>query len=147
MAKTAYVRARVSDAEKKAIDARAETLRMTTSDYLRFCASLPIEFVDGALESRADTPIAIDATTYRKLLIEARRWGSNFNQATRALNTIGRHYVNPPRGAERAEEVVRLAARAMDSMNRAKAGMDELVRIAGALEGRAAVRADIPEER
>lgn len=146
MARRAYIRIRLTEEERALIEQRSDLFEMTISDYVRFCASLPIEFVDGALESGADAPIAIDATTYRKLLIEARRWGSNFNQATRALNTIGLHYVNPPRGAERAEEVVQLAARAMDAMNRAKDGMDEMVRIAGKLEDRAAMRANMPDE-
>lgn len=144
MPRTCRMQVRLTEREEQFIQERADRLGMTKSDYVRMCSTMPIDFTAGIDDS--DAVIAIDVTTYRKILIEARRWGANFNQATRALNTIGLHYVNPPRGAERAEEVVQLAARAMDAMNRAKGGMDEIVRIAGVLEGRAAMRANMPDE-
>ena len=136
---------RLTASEKEAIIIKASDYGMSASSYMRFLAQLPISLL-GTSDDK-DATIVIDSTTWKKLLIESRRWGSNYNQGVRALNVIGARYGNPPRDAQRAEEVVRCAAEALQYLKNAKEGMEELLKIVEKLEDRVLLKADLPDSR
>ncbi|MDO4428609.1 MAG: hypothetical protein Q4B91_03775 [Atopobiaceae bacterium] len=138
MSRTEKVLFRVSPEEKELIDFNASRLGLTQSAYLRFLVQLPIDLLGSAEDENA--PLILDSTTWKRLLIESRRWGSNYNQGVRALNKIGARYGNPPRDALRAEEVVRLASLSLQNLKLAKEGIDNLVEIARTIENKEIVR-------
>ena len=123
---------RLTASEKEAIIIKASDYGMSASSYMRFLAQLPISLL-GTSDDK-DATIVIDSTTWKKLLIES-------------LNVIGARYGNPPRDAQRAEEVVRYAAEALQYLKNAKEGMEELLKIAEKLEDRVLLKADLPDSR
>lgn len=134
---------RLTASEKDALTAKAAEYGLSTSAYMRLLAQLPVSLV-GSPDNK-DAVIVIDAATWKRLLVESRRWGSNYNQGVRALNTIGSHYKNPPRDARRAAEVVQYAADALQYLKSAKEGIDRLLEMTKKLEERVFLKADFPD--
>lgn len=101
----AVCHARVSSAELEEIRGRAAGMSLSASSYIRLMALLPTEAVGGdAAQPHPRNPatvVLVDRKTMLALLSELRRWGSQYNQAVRALNTVAANKTMRDEDAER----------------------------------------------
>jgi hypothetical protein len=81
--KTEKVFFRASSEERDDIDEAARKLDLNRSEFLRLTNSLAVRKSDDVTAT-----LLIDATTVEKMFIELNRWGKNYNQGIKALNTI-----------------------------------------------------------
>jgi hypothetical protein len=84
---------RTTTKEYAAIRATAKALDTTVSSLVRALATLPVSTQAEALNAvtngyRVRTMVVFDRTTYPRLIRQLRAWGNQYNQATRALNTV-----------------------------------------------------------
>ena len=75
---------RMSDDERAHLDGVADSLKLTRSELVRYLAQIPV----AELASGARLAVYLDKRALALIHREMRRYGTNFNQATRALNTI-----------------------------------------------------------
>ncbi|WP_165249353.1 plasmid mobilization protein [Adlercreutzia sp. ZJ141] len=75
---------RMTEDEKARLDEVAGMLKITRSELVRYLAQIPV----AELEPGARPAIYLDKRALALIHREMRRYGTNFNQATRALNTI-----------------------------------------------------------
>ena len=89
---TRRVYVRLGDYDYSLLLARATSLSLSVSDFVRLLLSLPIDFYDA--ESDPEPPLSLpgrtivsvaDLTLLRKAID---RWGVNLNQGTRAINAL-----------------------------------------------------------
>lgn len=93
------------------ISARAKLLRMSKSEYIRFCTRLPFEIIDN--DGKPDVYL-INKNLLRRMVLELNACGRNLNQAARALNIIKVRYNSWPRYDHRIEELFSLMKDAAD---------------------------------
>ena len=133
------VHVRLSEDESTKLRDKCAELQMSKSDFIRMCIQLPVAMLEDGDAPVSGSIIGVDRDAVQRLVTEARRWGNNFNQGTRALNTIGLKSNQSASSAEHSRIVLENSARAMDLMLKANDGMQELVRTARAMAEKACV--------
>ena len=81
---------RLDEKELARLKRAAERLGMSRSDYVRFISQLPAEAFSVPEEGKVVLShfVFFDTQTAHRILIEASRWGTNYNQGVHALNRI-----------------------------------------------------------
>ena len=139
-----FVHVRLTEDESTMLRYKCAQLQMSKSDFIRMCIQLPITSVDSSPNARTESVIGIDRKTIQGILTETKRWGNNFNQGVRALNTIGRKYNASLGSSEHAKSVMENSARAMEFMNKAHEGIQDVLKEVLSLANRACV--PVPED-
>jgi len=81
---------RLDEKELARLKNAAKQLGMSRSDYVRFISQLPAEAFSVPLDGQPTLMhfVFLDTQTAHRILIEASRWGTNYNQGVHALNLI-----------------------------------------------------------
>ena len=146
MRRSSQILLRVTPDEACAITAKAASLGLNRSEFLRLAAALPIDYFDQ--DSPPENPrrvVLIDRDSWMRIARESTRWGTNYNQGVRALNTIARAYAHPPKSPRAWQEVLDLSAKSLKRLRQAKEGMDTAAALAS--EIRANVLLPAPSAR
>lgn len=88
--KTADFHIRMTPEERANIDETAEKCGLTRSDLIRLLAQLPASEIHGSNVRL----VVVDAKEISRIHKEMRRFGTNLNQATHALNSISYYLRN-----------------------------------------------------
>lgn len=127
MANPVSFAARLSCEENELLRSKAEALDMSKTQFLRLAIQLPIEIYDPRKHScDSCRVIAIDRLSFLKIAVQLRKWGSNYNQSTRALNTIARRFTSPNVEGDLREEMSELVTIAARNSIAAKNGLEEV---------------------
>lgn len=137
------VHVRLSESEAALLRDKCASLQMSKTDFVKLCIHLPIELIEEG-SSPAHALIGIDRKSIKGILTEAKRWGNNFNQGTRALNAIGLKCSASASTKERSDSLMQNSARAMELMDKAHEGMREVERLARAMAKAACI--PVPED-
>lgn len=135
---------RLSEDEAIRLREKCAKLHMSKSEFARLCISLPLELSDARSTPTDSHVIGVDRETLHKIHTELRRWGNNFNQGTRSLNAIGLKYNSAISSEKQGTAVLQNSARAMELMNKAYEGVQEIKALVDALADKACV--PIPED-
>lgn len=128
----ASCRIRVSQTELDVIRLKAHEANLTVSAYVRLVAlvcsqTIPANSSDIPLIN-PETVLLIDRRTLCMLLGELRRWGTQYNQAVKAINTVAANKMMRPEDAERVVDGVILQLEEIAAMRDAlEDGMDHLL--------------------
>lgn len=88
--RTSDFHVRMTAEEKANLEAAAENLGMTRSELIRLLAKLPAPTIE---EGNVHL-VAVDRGSVARIHREMRKFGTNFNQATHALNSINYYLGN-----------------------------------------------------
>ena len=109
-----HLAVRVTEAERKQLEASALALGVNVSTYMRSLIALPMTVAETAAEAAkarsrpgATMLLVYNKETFKDLHKQLRAWGHHYDQALRALNTVAaRRYMS-------AEDTVRLVEKAV----------------------------------
>lgn len=122
---------RLTKDEALALREKCIKLQMSKSDFVRLCIAAPIG-VFGAENSENSTNsnrvLVVDKDSLNRLLVECKRWGNNYNQGVRALNFIGSKYKAAAQSSDFAKEVMGNSAQALEKLNAAHIGINEVLK-------------------
>lgn len=111
--RTADFHIRMSEGERANLDRIAATLCLTRSELVRYLAQLPAS----ELTPGARRVIYLDKRALALIHREMRRYGTNFNQATRALNTVALRMRNVRLEPEEAQQALASIEARLDKAN------------------------------
>lgn len=117
--RTSDFHVRMSEDERARLDAAAKSCSCTRSDLIRLLAKLPADRIDEA----SIRLVAVDNATLARIHREMRRFGTNLNQATHALNSIA-YYLR--HGSLRYEYLSCAVPEIEDMLGRVARGQAEL---------------------
>lgn len=127
---------RLSDADREKLEQAARSLNVSRTDFVRLCARLPIKLIEGSSDD-PDAIIGIDPSVLKNIHKELNRQGVNLNQATRALNLIGRKYASGAVRGEKAGEIATIAAKTYKDVAEMKELLAEIQEAINRIEARA----------
>jgi hypothetical protein len=102
------------------------------SDYLRLASTLDVS-------TSAGGAVVLDASAFFRMFCELNRWGVNFNQGVRALNTIASRLRKDSLTAEEKAFVASRAKAAASCLEGAEAGLADVHAALCELAGRSHV--------
>jgi hypothetical protein len=119
--KTETVLFRTSIAVKEGIDEKAQRLNLNRSDYMRLISNLSLQ-----ASCDASAVLLIDARTINRMFTELNRWGKNYNQGIKALNTIA---LKLKKAKLSEEEKTFIAAQSKNAWNALRESKDGLLNV------------------
>lgn len=137
-ARSVPCRVRVSRSELAELRSRAAATSLSLSAYVRMMSllpALPIGEGDEPPSSQAcETIVLLDRRTALALLAELRRWGSQYNQAVKALNAVAAGRYLRDEDAERVcDGAIALLAEISDMQDTLAGRIDALMAYAVAI--------------
>lgn len=118
---------RLTADEALALRKKCMDLQMSKSDFVRLAIASPIEVFGDENASGSKRVLVVDKDSLNRILVECKRWGNNFNQGVRALNSIGAKYKAASQDSNFAKEVMSNSAHALRSLNAANDGVHEVL--------------------
>jgi hypothetical protein len=139
MARNNQLHVRLNDAELARVDVACRRLGLNRSQYVRLVASLPADVFSSPNNPHSHEKhyVFLDPFLMHQILIEAGRWGNNYNQGVHALNLIVTIMESSDYDRRYLGEILRLAENANQFLDEGKRGIHNLVkevRAMGSLE-------------
>ncbi len=137
---------RLSDADREKLEQTARSLHVSRTDFVRLCARLPLKAIKNAEDGEA-TIIGVDQKVIASIRKELNHQGVNLNQATRALNLIGRKYASGAVRGEKAGEIATIAAKTYKEVAEIKELLAEIRKAVNRIEAKALGSANAADGR